>query len=58
MTVYHDEVEIEDFEYDKDDEVFTYPCVSALKTLKLLTNFSLTLFVFALFICSHAVTNS
>lgn len=26
MTYYHDEVEIEDFEYDEDDEVYTYPC--------------------------------
>lgn len=28
MTVYHDEVEIEDFEYDEEEEVYTYPCVS------------------------------
>lgn len=26
MTVYHDEVEIEDFEYDPDDETYYYPC--------------------------------
>ena len=26
MTVYHDEVEIEDFEYDEDDETYYYPC--------------------------------
>ncbi|CAO1410613.1 unnamed protein product [Diamesa tonsa] len=26
MTYYHDEVEIEDFEYDEDDEIYTYPC--------------------------------
>lgn len=28
MTVYHDEVEIEDFEYDEDEDLYTYPCVS------------------------------
>lgn len=26
MTVYHDEIEIEDFEYDEDDETYYYPC--------------------------------
>lgn len=26
MTVFHDEVEIEDFEYDEDDEMYYYPC--------------------------------
>ncbi|RZF34896.1 hypothetical protein LSTR_LSTR012893 [Laodelphax striatellus] len=26
MTVYHDEIEIEDFEYDEDDEIYYYPC--------------------------------
>lgn len=26
MTVYHDEIEIEDFEYDSDDEIYYYPC--------------------------------
>lgn len=26
MAVYHDEVEIEDFEYDSDGEVYYYPC--------------------------------
>lgn len=26
MTVYHDEVEIEDFEYDEDAETYYYPC--------------------------------
>ncbi|CAD1480708.1 unnamed protein product [Heterotrigona itama] len=26
MSVYHDEVEIEDFEYDEDEEVYYYPC--------------------------------
>lgn len=26
MTVYHDEVEIEDFEYDEEDEMYYYPC--------------------------------
>ncbi|KAF6017614.1 hypothetical protein EB796_024095 [Bugula neritina] len=25
-SVYHDEVEIEDFEYDEDDEMYYYPC--------------------------------
>lgn len=24
--VFHDEIEIEDFEYDEDSELFTYPC--------------------------------
>lgn len=24
--VFHDEVEIEDFEYDEDDETYYYPC--------------------------------
>jgi hypothetical protein len=27
MSVFHDEVEIEDFEYDEETGVFTYPCV-------------------------------
>lgn len=26
MTVYHDEVEIEDFEFDEDDDIYYYPC--------------------------------
>ncbi len=26
MSVYHDEVEIEDFEYDSDGEIYYYPC--------------------------------
>ena len=26
MSVYHDEVEIEDFEYDSDSETYYYPC--------------------------------
>lgn len=26
MSVYHDEVEIEDFEYDEDAETYYYPC--------------------------------
>lgn len=26
MTVYHDEVEIEDFEYDEEDGMYYYPC--------------------------------
>lgn len=26
MSIYHDEVEIEDFEYDEDDEMYYYPC--------------------------------
>lgn len=26
MAVYHDEVEIEDFEYDEEEEVYYYPC--------------------------------
>lgn len=26
MTIYHDEVEIEDFEYDEDEEIYYYPC--------------------------------
>ncbi|ESN95397.1 hypothetical protein HELRODRAFT_153507, partial [Helobdella robusta] len=26
MSIYHDEVEIEDMEYDKDTETFFYPC--------------------------------
>ncbi|XP_062558504.1 diphthamide biosynthesis protein 3 [Armigeres subalbatus] len=26
MAVYHDEVEIEDFEYDEDEEMYYYPC--------------------------------
>ena len=36
MTVYHDEVEIEDFEYDEDEDLYTYPCVSILILNKLL----------------------
>jgi hypothetical protein len=28
MTVYHDEVEIEDFEYSEEEDLYTYPCVS------------------------------
>ncbi|XP_022079684.1 DPH3 homolog [Acanthaster planci] len=26
MTVYHDEIEIEDFEYDEETETYHYPC--------------------------------
>ncbi|XP_008292551.1 diphthamide biosynthesis protein 3 isoform X3 [Stegastes partitus] len=26
MSVFHDEVEIEDFEYDEDAETFYFPC--------------------------------
>uniref|UniRef100_A0A1I7Z153 Diphthamide biosynthesis protein 3 n=1 Tax=Steinernema glaseri TaxID=37863 RepID=A0A1I7Z153_9BILA len=26
MSVFHDEVEIEDFEYDEETETYTYPC--------------------------------
>lgn len=26
MTVYHDEVEIEDFEFDEDEDTYYYPC--------------------------------
>ena len=26
MSVYHDEVEIEDFEYDPDTDIYHYPC--------------------------------
>lgn len=26
MAVYHDEVEIEDFEYDEEKEAYYYPC--------------------------------
>ncbi|CAL1277219.1 unnamed protein product [Larinioides sclopetarius] len=26
MAVYHDEVEIEDFEYDEESETYYYPC--------------------------------
>uniref|UniRef100_U5EXP7 Diphthamide biosynthesis protein 3 n=1 Tax=Corethrella appendiculata TaxID=1370023 RepID=U5EXP7_9DIPT len=26
MSVYHDEVEIEDFEYDDEEEIYYYPC--------------------------------
>lgn len=26
MSVFHDEIEIEDFEYDKEEETYYYPC--------------------------------
>uniref|UniRef100_A0A182NT15 Diphthamide biosynthesis protein 3 n=1 Tax=Anopheles dirus TaxID=7168 RepID=A0A182NT15_9DIPT len=26
MSVYHDEIEIEDFEYDEEEEMYYYPC--------------------------------
>lgn len=26
MSIYHDEVEIEDFEYDEEEETYYYPC--------------------------------
>lgn len=26
MSVYHDEIEIEDFEYDEENELYHYPC--------------------------------
>ncbi|CAH2095021.1 unnamed protein product [Euphydryas editha] len=26
MTIFHDEIEIEDFEYDEDDDMYYYPC--------------------------------
>lgn len=35
MTVYHDEVEIEDFEYDEEEDLYTYPCVSCQTFLRL-----------------------
>lgn len=38
MTVYHDEVEIEDFEYDEDEDLYTYPCVSLPWLSRILSN--------------------
>ncbi|KAK9886661.1 hypothetical protein WA026_017581 [Henosepilachna vigintioctopunctata] len=26
MTVFHDEIEIEDFEFDEEEEIYYYPC--------------------------------
>ena len=26
MSVFHDEIEIEDFEYNEEEELYTYPC--------------------------------
>ena len=26
MTVFHDEIEIEDFEYDEEEDLYHYPC--------------------------------
>jgi len=26
MSVYHDEIEIEDFEYDDEEDIYYYPC--------------------------------
>lgn len=26
MSIYHDEVEIEDFEYDEEEGIYYYPC--------------------------------
>jgi len=26
MSIFHDEIEIEDFEYDEDEETYYYPC--------------------------------
>ncbi|XP_075985041.1 diphthamide biosynthesis 3 [Anticarsia gemmatalis] len=26
MTIFHDEIEIEDFEYEEDEEMYYYPC--------------------------------
>ncbi|CAH1364453.1 unnamed protein product [Tenebrio molitor] len=26
MSVFHDEIEIEDFEYDEEEEIYSYPC--------------------------------
>lgn len=26
MSVFHDEIEIEDFEYDEEDDIYHYPC--------------------------------
>uniref|UniRef100_A0A0N5B093 Diphthamide biosynthesis protein 3 n=1 Tax=Syphacia muris TaxID=451379 RepID=A0A0N5B093_9BILA len=26
MSVFHDEIEIEDFEYDEETQLYTYPC--------------------------------
>lgn len=26
MSVFHDEIEIEDFEYDEEEEMYYYPC--------------------------------
>lgn len=33
MAVYHDEIEIEDFEYDEEEDLYTYPCVCSSKSL-------------------------
>lgn len=26
MSIYHDEIEIEDFDYDEENEIYYYPC--------------------------------
>lgn len=26
MSIFHDEIEIEDFEYDEEEEIYHYPC--------------------------------
>lgn len=26
MSIYHDEIEIEDFEFDEEEEMYYYPC--------------------------------
>lgn len=26
MSIYHDEIEIEDFEYDEEEDIYHYPC--------------------------------
>lgn len=26
MSVFHDEIEIEDFEYNEEEDLYTYPC--------------------------------
>lgn len=26
MSVFHDEIEIEDFEYDEEEDIYHYPC--------------------------------
>nr|XP_060154613.1 diphthamide biosynthesis protein 3 isoform X1 [Globicephala melas] len=51
MAVFHDEVEIEDFQYDEDSETYFYPCPCG-------DNFCITKFLLKSVPCNESGLNS